>query len=139
MKGIKIDYIGKKIILTKAFVKAMDDFNSDEYKTYCSVTTQFPQFEVLGRTHKSPNKPNRNKNLTYKNMERYIKANDNSAECLEAFQKVKEAAATQPSCYQFVREWFVKQYPEYREVTQYICDRHKVISLPIDRNNEKNA
>lgn len=139
MKGIKVDYIGKKIVLTKAFVKAMDDFRSAEYKTYCELTTQFPQFEVLGRTHKSPNKPNKNKHLTYENMERYIKASDNSAECLVAFQKVKEASASQISRYKFVREWFVQQYPEYKDVTQYICERHKVITLPIDRNNEKNA
>ena len=139
MKGIKIDYIGKRIILTKAFIKAMDDFKSEEYKTYCKVTTQFPQFEILGRTHKSPNKPNKNKNLTYKNMERYIKANDNHPERLAIFQKVKEVSAIQSSGYQFVRDWFVNQYPDYKDITKYICKKYQVKTLLIERKQEKTA
>ena len=113
MTGIKVDYINRKIILTKAFVKPMDNMNSEEFRTYCDITRRFPKFEVLGRTHRSPSKPNKNKRLTYKNMERYISVFDNADELLADFYMVLELSKAQPSCYHYVRDWFVKQFPDY--------------------------
>lgn len=113
MTGIKVDYINKKITFTKAFVRAMNNTNSDEFKIYCEITRRFPKFEVLGRTHRSPSKPNKNKRLTYKNMERYIGMYDNADVLLEDFNTVRELSKVQTSCYHFVRDWFVKQFPNY--------------------------
>ena len=116
MTGIKVDYINKKIILTKAYVKAMENLSSEEFNTFCALTERFPKFEVLGRTHRRPNKPNKNKNLTYEKMERYIRVFDNADELLTDFYVALEQSKVQPSPYHFVRDWFVRQFPNYKEI-----------------------
>ena len=116
MNGIKVDYINKKIVLTKAFVKAMENMNSEEFRTYCAITERFPKFEVLGRTHRSPSKPNKNKRLTYENMERYISVFDNADELLADYYTVIELSKAQTSRYHYVRDWFVKQFPDYKKL-----------------------
>ena len=53
------------------------------------------------------------KNLTYANMEKYIRTQSNSEELLEMFKTERERADIQTNPYRAVLAWFLKVFPDY--------------------------
>ena len=111
--------------MTKAFEEAVISGEGEEYKLYTRLMKEYPGITVIRKTHKSPtvynNKKgpktycNQFKNLTYKNMERFIEAIPNHEPFLKEFKFLeKKASKLQTNGYKVVREWFVAQFPEYR-------------------------
>ena len=52
-------------------------------------------------------------------METYINVFDNRDELLIAFNRVKGLSAVQKSKYQFVKSWFVEQFPDYDKLPSF--------------------
>ena len=82
MNTYKVDFVANTITITAAFAKAMNDPTSAEYKIIAQIRKDFPEMEIIRKTHKTPSKYqtktgekfncNQFKNLTYKNMETFI-------------------------------------------------------------------
>lgn len=70
------------------------------------------------------------KGLTCEHMERYINVHENAGELLDIFQKVKELAACQTNSYLYVKNWFVPQFPNYKETPSF--KNGKLYVLPIE-------
>jgi len=131
MKDYKIDFTTMTLTMSKAFAEEAYSPSSEAYKTIKRLQKDFPNLTVAKRTHRSPNKANPNKGITYKNMERYIRLFSNADELLEAFERVKAQASVQKGSYLIVRNWFDEQFPNYGKITSWTeCE---VILLPLEK------
>ena len=130
----KINPITKTLIVTAAFEKAMNDPTSPEYDLYIQLQRDIPGLKVSRRTHKSPAKYhsksgevfrcNQYKNLTYENMERFIKLLPKRDELMEVYNYIRYGAGlVQTSCYAAVRRWFEAQFPNIRKNPLYYFNR----------------
>ena len=126
MNTYKVDFVANTITITAAFAKAMNDPTSAEYKIIAQIRKDFPEMEIIRKTHKTPSKYqtktgekfncNQFKNLTYDRMEKFIKALPKSESYLREYTFVKDfASAIQTNGYTLVRKWFVAQFPEFRK------------------------
>lgn len=126
MESYKINLVSKTLIISAAFEKALNDPTSNEYRLYVQLQQDIPGLKVARRTHKSPIKYhtkngeifrcNQYKNLTYENMERFINALPKRDELMEVYSYIRYGAGlVQTSRYTMVRQWFVTQFPNFRD------------------------
>ena len=127
MKNYKVNFTNNTITITAEFAKAMNDPTSMEYKTITTILKDFPNMEIVHRTHKTPTEYtskstgekthcNQFKNLKYEKMEGFIKALPNHEKYLKAFNFLRyNGSLPQTSRYTVVRKWFVAQFPEFRK------------------------
>ena len=69
----RIDLINNKIIVTKKFLNAAGVLNSPEYKILQQARLENPGFTVVLREIKKAEKKNTYRNLSFTNMEMYIR------------------------------------------------------------------
>ena len=126
MNTYKVDFAANTITITAAFAKAMNDPTSAEYKIIAQIRKDFPEMEIIRKTHKTPSKYqtktgekfncNQFKNLTYKNMETFIMGLPAAEAYMEEYLFLKNyAAEVQTNGYTIIRRWFVAQFPEFRK------------------------
>lgn len=128
MNGIKIDFVSGIIYISNSFNERANNPTSDEYRLLKEVRNDNPSFKVVYRETKKKTSPN--KNLKYDNMEKYIKVYENADELLEMFEKVKELSKSQPSPYNFVKDWFKEQFPNYKKLPKF-SKEGKLYAFPI--------
>lgn len=154
MENYKMDFTTKTLTITKAFAdKAAKDAKSKENQILLRFLKDFPDLEIVRRTHKTPKnytsksgektKCNQYKNLTYKNMELFIKALPNKEskdKIWDAYNFLRyKAGSIQTSTYKSVSEWFITQFPEFRKNPLfYLTNDIKVIDFkPFIKQQEK--
>ena len=115
IKGYEIDITTNTLYMNYKFANAAKDVFSKEYEIYQKICNDFQNIKVIVRAGRKTKTCNANKRLTYANMESYIKVQDNADELMAAFVIAKEESKNKPSPYAFVRDWFVKQFPNYKE------------------------
>lgn len=156
-KNYNLNIVSKTLTITKDFEEALIDHESTEYKIYTQLMTDFPNLQVVRRTHKTPTKyktksgevfRNRNqfKNLTYERMEAFIKVFrdkelENDYEIVKLF-----AEASSNNGYKIVRDWFLAKFPKYRtNPSHYLKNKAEVIDISAflkkaeDKNNMQEA
>ena len=125
----KIDFANNTLTMTKAFEAAANEYGSEEYKLLQQLRADFPGIQIIRKTRR-PSKTSRpNKNLTYANMEKYMSVFKNAAELLAQFEIVKTCSQKESNPYQYVKEWFVTQFPNYKELPDFGTNAPKVIDL----------
>ena len=127
IKGYEIDFATNTLYMNYKFANAAKDVFSKEYEIYQKICNDFQNIKVIVRAGRKTKTCNANKRLTYANMESYIKVQDNADELMAAFVIAKEESKNKPSPYAFVRDWFVKQFPNYKECK--ILKEDKIISF----------
>lgn len=127
MNGIKIDFVSGIIYISKSFNERANNPMSEEYKLLKEVRNDNPSFKVVYREGKERTSPY--KNLKYANMEKYIKVYENSDELLEMFKKVKILSKSHPSPYNYVVDWFMEQFPNYKKLPKFVDG--KLYAFPI--------
>ncbi len=126
MNGYKINFVDNTITITADFAKAMNDPNSKEYKAIARVRKDFPDFEIVRKTHRTPAKyinkqgeeykRNQFKDLTYDRMEKFMSVLPQKEAYLTEYDKVMAfACAAKGNGYPLVRKWFVEQFPQFRK------------------------
>ena len=140
MNTYKVDFVANTITITAAFAKAMNDPTSAEYKIIAQIRKDFPEMEIIRKTHKTPSKYqtktgekfncNQFKNLTYKNMETFIMGLPAAEAYMEEYLFLKNyAAEVQTNGYTIIRRWFVAQFPEFRKnPLAYLTNQPDVVS-----------
>ena len=140
MNTYKVDFVANTITITAAFAKAMNDPTSAEYKIIAQIRKDFPEMEIIRKTHKTPSKYqtktgekfncNQFKNLTYKNMETFIMGLPSAEAYMEEYLFLKNyAAEVQTNGYTIIRRWFVAQFPEFRKNSlAYLTNQPDVVS-----------
>lgn len=132
MKDYKINFTANTITISKSFALAASDPTKPECETLSKLQAAYPSMRIVQRTHRSPSKANVNKGLTYDRMEGYINLHENADKLLDKFEAVKAIAAEQRNPYKFIKDWFIKQFPDYGKLPK-ISDNGKILYvLPDD-------
>lgn len=110
-----IDYQTKTIFITKEFADAAQTLGTNEFGIMKKLRGEFPNYDIVKRTRK-PNKcANKNKNLSYANMEKYIALREGAGSInLSNLRKLINASSIQESRYSYVAEWFKANYGDYK-------------------------
>ena len=99
--------------VTKSFEKNSRVFGTDEYKLWREFKKDYPNAVMTTkRIKKNPNKKT-NKNLTYKNMETFIKEQPNACELMKQFEREKKLSKVQSNPYRAVLAWFEQTFEGY--------------------------
>ncbi len=109
--------------VTKAFAKKARTFNTPEYKLWKAYLAENPGAQMVTKTIKRNHDKRTYRNLTYKNMELYIR--ENAPERLPEFEKQKKSAVIQSSPYHAVLAWFLQQFPDYDSYKQFFEEQEK--------------
>lgn len=107
-----------KIEMSKREANAIGRTSSDEFKEFVSLKSVFPTFEIKVVSRKANPL---HKGLKYEVMEDYIKNsdNENKEELLENFKTLTKNDGGYKNANAFeVREWFLKEFPEYKKAKE---------------------
>lgn len=119
-KECQMNFATKTLTITKAFAEAALEPKSEASKVIANCRAACPDLQIAYRTHKPSKTSNPAKDMTYDRMERYISAFADGAEALAEFDKVKEFSLSQSNRYKYVHDWFVKRFPNYKELPTII-------------------
>ena len=140
MNAYKLDFVSNVITITADFAKAMNNPDSEEYKTIAKIRRDFPEMEIVRKTHPTPTKYrtkdgktfncNQFKNLTYENMETFMMGLPNGEAYMNEYLFLRNHASDiQTNGYTLIRRWFVKQFPDYQKNPLiYIKEQPEVVS-----------
>lgn len=117
IRGYEIDFTTNTLYMNYKFAEASGEYGTPEYKLLQKIRKDLPDIKVVKRAGRNAKTCNANKRLTYANMESYIKGQTemNVDELLYLFELTKIESKCAKSPYAFVRDWFVKQFPNYKE------------------------
>ena len=127
IRGYEIDFTTNTLYMNYKFAEASGEYGTPEYKLLQKIRKDLPDIKVVKRAGRNAKTCNANKRLTYKNMQDYIMAQDNYEPLLASFMLARIESKCAPSPYAFVRDWFVKQFPNYQECKTF--ERNKVIPI----------
>lgn len=109
--------------VTKAFEKKACIFGTEEFKLWREYKAMFPNAQMVTKSiKKNPNQKNR-RNMTFKNMEEYIKTQPNAKELEEEFKTIKKRSKIQKSPYQYVLSWFEAQFEGFNDLDQFMAEK----------------
>ena len=126
---IKFDWNNNTITFNLKFAKAATNPTSDEFGIVRELKEQYPNFRFVTKSARTKKKARPDKGLSFKNMETYISTFQNSEELLLVFEVVKIRARTTASSKKFVTDWFVAQFPNYRDSAN--IDNSNTIAFPV--------
>ena len=136
LRGYKIDFATETIIVNYTFNEALNDPTSAEYKLLKTLREDFPNMRVEVKSGRVQKTAHHNKRLTYKNMETHINAYANAEELLEVFETVKLLSKPLASPYAYVHDWFVAQFPNYKQTVEFKDNKISVIPVPAPQIRE---
>lgn len=108
---IAIDFESNEARVTKAFAKAASIFGTPEYEEWKACREQNPGIRLVTKTIKKKSDKRTYRNMTYKNMERYITIN--SPELVAEFKQQITQSRIQEAPYRAVLAWFLTQFNDY--------------------------
>lgn len=124
-KGYEIDFTTNTLYMNYKFAEASSEYGTPEYKLLQNIRRDLPNIKMVKRAGRKQTTCNASKRLTYANMEEYIRVQDNADELMAYFEIAKAESKKENSPYAFVRDWFVKQFPNYRECK--VFEREKIV------------
>ena len=130
----RIDFTKMTLTMTAEFADRAYDPSTEEYEILTRLQRDFPRLRVVRKTHRSPKTANPAKGLTYERMEKYIRLHENADELLDLFQKVQSAGRGYP----YVKAWFIKQFPNYKNVPDFKDGKLRVVE-PVEAPNAEDT
>ena len=130
----RIDFTKMTLTMTADFADKAYDPTTEEYEILTRLQRDFPRLRVVRKTHRSPKTANPAKGLTYERMEKYINLHENADELLDLFQKVQSAGRGYP----YVKAWFIKQFPNYKNVPDFKDGKLRVVE-PVEAPNAEDT
>ena len=127
IKGYEIDFTTNTLYMNYKFAEASGEYGTPEYKLLQKIRKDLPDIKMVKRAGRNAKTCNANKRLTYQNMQDYIMAQDNHEPLLASFMLARIESKCAKSPYAFVRDWFIKQFPDYQECK--VFKREKIISF----------
>ena len=133
-RNYRIDFTKMTLTMTAEFAERAYDPTTEEYEILTRLQHDFPRLRVVRKTHRSPKTANPAKGLTYERMEKYILLHENADELLDLFQKVQSAGRGYP----YVKAWFIKQFPNYKNVPEFVNGKLRVVE-PVEAPTAEEA
>ena len=126
---VKFDWDNNTIIFNLRFSKESKIPGTPEFKRKKELKAEYPEFTFITKSARTKKKARPDKGLSFKHMEEYIGTFQNSEELLLVFEVVKIRARTTASSKKFVTDWFVAQFPNYRDSAN--IDNSNTIAFPV--------
>ena len=130
LKGYKLDFTTNTLTINYKFDKAASVYGSDEYNLINSLKKDFPNLKIVVKSGREKKKANKNLNLTYKHIEKYISVFKNSDELMNVYWDVRKMSLSAKSPYNYVTDWFKNQFPNYNTAKDYINSNMVVHPIP---------
>ena len=129
----KFDLRNNRIILSRKFENLLrKEENEDAYDLFVQLQSDFPNMRL---SYVPKAKRNNNTQMTYAQMEAYIKCCQNSEEYLDKYQALRTASKAKKNPYSIVREWFIETFPDYK-VRSFNLDEKGKIIVPAPASND---
>lgn len=131
--GYKIDWNRNTITMTKSFAAKASQIGTNEYEQLMNARAN--GFHVVEKWYK-PRKacPTR---LTYKKMRNYIATRPDADAKLEEFKKVIEKSKSYHNSYEYVRQWFIKEFPDHvKSLEAHAAKDEKILLFPTPTNSK---
>ena len=113
----RADLVEGRSVVSKRFLKAASVLGSPEYKLLQQARMENPGFTVVPRDIKKAEGKNTYRNLSFANMEMYIRETCGAdSQVMKEFGRVKELAKIQNGPYAYVKTWFLKMFPDYQKL-----------------------
>lgn len=119
VKGYTIDYTENTITMNYKFAAAAAKYGTAEYNTLKAILADYPQMKQVIKAGRTIKTTRPTKRLTYENMKKYMSVYSNADELLAMFQIVKTRSLPLASPYKYVRDWFTKQFPNYKIAPEF--------------------
>lgn len=117
-RGYSIDWTKRVVTMTKKFAKEANEYGTPAYKTVNGFRKDGFQLTVK-KAEKRKACPTR---LTFKQMEQYLSCLTNADEHIAGLHAIMSIAKAQKNQYEHVRQWFLKNYPNFREIPKLNSD-----------------
>lgn len=98
--------------VSKGFMRKASIYGTEEYRLWKAFLAENPGYTMVAKVVN--NTKSAQKNATYKNMEAYIRLQENSEKKLADFENIKKASKIQRDPYGNVLAWFDATYPNAR-------------------------
>ena len=120
--GYKINWITNTIVMTKKFAAEANQYGTEAYNMMMDIRGK--GFNIVIK-ESTPRKacPTR---LTFKQMETLLSCMDYADERLAQLHIVMDAGKGQKNQYEYVRRWFLKNYPRFYETPVLNSNNHLV-------------
>lgn len=132
MKNYKMDFTTNTLTITKDFDKKAMNVNSVEYQTLKQLKADFPSLRIVRKA--SPKRKSSLVRPTYDKMVKFLSCQANSAILLKEFAEVREYSKAQENPYQFVREWFFANFPNYQSIPKFDEAGNLIVPTAIAEN-----
>ena len=109
-RNCKINFMTKEIIVSKKFLNASSNPLSAECELLGSLTQRYPDYRIT--LMPAPATRNRPHNCTYEQMHLFISVQENAAELMEEFEKVRILSRCERNPYAYVLRWFKNHVAE---------------------------
>ena len=109
--------------VTKAFEKKACIFGTEEFKLWREYKKEFPKAKMVTKSiKKNPDQKNR-RNMTFENMEAFIKTQPDAKALEEEFKTIKQRSQIQKSPYQYMLSWFEAKFDGYNDLDQFMAEK----------------
>ena len=112
--GCKIDFTNNTLVMNYKFHSASQEYGTPENNLVKEILKDFPSLTVVVKAGRDVKTTNKNKRLTYENMEKHISCYPNAEELLAMFETAKIMSKPLASPYAYVVDWFRAQFPDYK-------------------------
>ena len=99
--------------VSKSFMRKASIYGTEEYRLWRAFLAENPGYTMVAKEIKN-SKSAQKKNATYKNMEAYIRLQENSEKKLVDFENIKKTSKIQRDPYGYVLAWFDATYKDAR-------------------------
>ena len=111
-KDYTIDWQTNTITMSKKFAEEANHYGTTAYNLLMDVRAK--GFDIVVRKREKRRAcPTR---ITYKQMENHLSCLNNPDERLQQLHAVMEAGKGQKNQYEYVRKWFLLNYPHFNEI-----------------------
>ncbi len=134
-KAYEINWNTNTFTMTKKFAEEASIYGTAAYNMLMDVRSKGFNIEVR-KAEKRAACPTR---VTFKQMENYISCLEDADERLEELHAVMNAAKGQKNQYEYVRKWYLANYPRFAEIPVMNTNCHIVaprIQLLAEGDNE---
>ena len=126
MKNMKIEVINETTArVSKAFEKNAKIFGTPEYKLWREYLKEFPNATMTTKTIKKNADKKTYRNMTYKNMELFIEAQENSEALMKEYKRERQMSKIQTSPYRAVLAWFCQKFEDYDNYKEFFKDKEE--------------
>lgn len=123
--GYTFNLANNTITLSRSFLNSLNSGDEATYSTFMKLQKDFPRLTIINQ----PKIKRKNKTqITYKQMEDYIKCYRDSEALLVEFKRQREASiGSSHSPYNFVRDWFMETFPNYKKPSTTFDENGKLL------------